>query len=83
MIIEAIFDLIKVPLVWVFSNLPTLDFLSLPSGFINWIIDLFSLVAYFVPIPDFLAMLGISILITNFQVVKNIILRVWEALPFN
>lgn len=81
MIIEGIFNVIFGALEFVINLLPTVD-ISLPTGFFQWFTEIVSLSAYFLPLADFFAMMGIWFFVVNFNIIWKSIQRIWDALPF-
>jgi hypothetical protein len=81
LIIEGIIDVIWTAISFIVGLLPTLD-ISLPTGFFSWLIDIYDMVAYFVPLVDFMLMLGIWFVVVNFQIIWKTIQRIWDAIPF-
>jgi hypothetical protein len=82
MILEAIFSLINLVLKGIFALIPDMSGITLPTGLVEWFINILNMTAYFLPLIDFLAMMGIWLIVTNFQIIWKIIQRVWDALPF-
>lgn len=82
MVIESLLNGIKSAIIFILDLLPDMPGASLPAGFINWFTDVFSLSAYFLPLGDFIVMLGIFLFVTNFEFFWKLIQRVWDALPF-
>lgn len=81
MIIESIFDAIKVLLVGMFKLMPTLS-VTIPSDLLSWFSDLINAVAWFFPVSDVFLIFGIWVTVTNFNLLWKLIQRVWDALPF-
>jgi hypothetical protein len=82
MILTAIFSLFALIIKGIIALLPDISGISLPIGFTEWFVNIINLSAYFLPLTDFFIMMGIWLLVTNFQIVWKIIQRVWDALPF-
>lgn len=82
MISEFFLNAIKGVINFLISLLPNLESVSLPAGFVSWFSDLLSACSYFLPINDFIVMLGIFIVVTNFEIIWKTILRLWDSLPF-
>jgi len=82
MIVSGLLDLVKSGLLYVISLLPDLSAISLPSGITSWFHDIIASVGYFLPMPDLALMFGIFIAVTYFHVFYNLIMRIWDALPF-
>lgn len=82
MLLEAIFDVIKMALEFLFSLLPSLDSIQMPTGFFQWFTDILSVSSYFLPVTDFLIMMGIWFAATNFEIIWKTLQRIWDALPF-
>lgn len=81
MILEGIISLIVGALEGIFSLLPKIDAGIPPdiaTDFMQWIYG----IAYVLPVTDFLIMLGIWFVVTNFHVIWKLIQRLWDALPF-
>jgi hypothetical protein len=81
-IITAIVSLLVLILKGIVALIPDFSSISLPDGMVQWFVDLVDSVSYFLPIADFIAMLGIWLVVTNFRIVWNVIKRVWDLLPF-
>lgn len=82
MIIEGILNVVALVIKGIIAILPDMGSFSLPSGFLEWFANLLNGATYFLPIGDFLIMLGIWLVVINFQIIWKIIQRVWDALPF-
>lgn len=82
MILELVFNLIKLAILGVLNLLPSMDLLQLPIGFIEWLIEIIQLSGYFLPLTDFVVMFGIWFMVTNFEIIWRTLMRIWDALPF-
>ena len=82
MIIEAILNLIALVIKGIIAILPDMGSLSLPTGFLEWFVNLLNGTAYFLPIGDFLIMFSIWLIVINWQIIWKVIQRIWDALPF-
>lgn len=82
MLVEAFFNLLKGVFEAIMGMLPTLDGITIPSGFITWFTNIMNASSFFLPLADFLIMFGIWMAVTNFDIIWKIIMRIWDALPF-
>lgn len=82
MILEIVLNLIKSLLLIVINLLPTVETFSLPVEMMAWVTNIFSSVAWIVPIDRLMPIFVISFALTNFELVKNIFFRLWDSLPF-
>ncbi|HYK74655.1 MAG TPA: hypothetical protein VEV44_16290, partial [Pseudoneobacillus sp.] len=80
MIIELILNIFIGGFSLLLDLLPTID-INLPQGFMSWLLDIFEMSGYFLPIGDFLAMMGIWFLVVNFHIIWKLIQRIWDSLP--
>lgn len=81
MILEVIFDFIKVPIVWLLSLLPEIS-LTIPSDLIVGTARIFSNANNFVPMTDILLILTFYSLLMNFATIWSILTKLWSLLPF-
>lgn len=56
-------------------SLPNMDIIT------NFILDLIRVSAYFLPIQQFLVMMGMWILIINWNFIYKVITKIWESIP--
>lgn len=82
MILEFIMDLIRNINQFVLDIIPSMNAISLPQGFMTWFTDIVNASMFFLPIPDFLIMFGIWLVIVNFNIIQKLVFRIWDALPF-
>ena len=79
-------ELIVTPIVGVFvglmSLLPAFTSFVIPEQVLTWFSNVMSMAAYFLPVGDFIVMLGVWLAVVNFSVVWRLIQRAWDALPF-
>lgn len=79
-------ELIVAPIVGVFVGLmnllPSFSAFVIPQVVLTWFGNVLFMASYFLPVGDFLIMLGIWLAVVNFSVVWRLIQRVWDALPF-
>lgn len=81
MILEGLISMIVGALKGILSLLPQIDAnipADIATDFMQWIYG----IGYVFPVTDFLVMLGIWFVVTNFHVIWKIIQRLWDALPF-
>jgi hypothetical protein len=84
MILESIFDHIKNLLLMILSILPDMsdNIISLPTGLVAWFTETLQNISTFFPVSDFIAMLSIWLVFSNFKFAWRAITRIWDALPF-
>lgn len=84
MITEAILNLIKSIMTWLFNLIPAPEQTvgAGLSGVSDTFIDIIQGVAYILPVGDILIMLGIWFGIYTFTIGWKLIQRIWDALPF-
>lgn len=81
MIIESIFDILKVAIIVNMQILPKTN-ISIPSDVGIKIAEIISGVKYFLPVKDLGLMLLITLLVTNWWIIWKSLQRIWDALPF-
>lgn len=81
MITELLINIFVTPLELIISLLPSLNF-SQPSELAVWFANILMSVGYFLPVADLLVILGLWMLVVNFNVVWKLILRIWDSIPF-
>lgn len=81
MITEWFFNMFRSLFEVILGLLPVID-ITIPTGFMTWFTDILSASAYFLPLIDFVIMLGIFVAVTNFEIIWKTIQRIWDALPF-
>jgi hypothetical protein len=83
MVINLMLDVVWWLIYRILDLFPTLPSFSLElDAFSNWFLGIVSFVSYFLPLGDLIAIFSLWILLVNFHIVKNLIFRVWDALPF-
>lgn len=79
-------ELLVTPIVGVFVGLmnllPAFTAFVVPEEVLTWLGSVMSMAGYFLPVWDFLVMLGIWLAVVNFTVIWRLIQRAWDALPF-
>lgn len=81
MITESIFDVIFTALNFLFSLIPSMSALSIPTDIATLLTDLIKKVGYFLPLGDFALMFGIFLIVMNFRFIFNLLNRLWDMLP--
>ena len=67
---------------FIVTLLPNLDAIQIPDG-ITSALEFFSINAgYFIPMGDLAIIFTIYIVVTNFRFFYNLIVKIWELLPF-
>jgi len=80
MILEALINLMLLPVSIGLNALPILDF-NIPLDIPIKIAEMFKMVSGFLPFDDVIKILSLQFMITNWRLVWNVVQRVWDALP--
>ncbi len=81
MIIESIFDVLKVVIIFNMQILPKIN-ISIPADVGIKIAEIINSVKYFLPVKDLGLMLLITLVVTNWWIIWKSLQRIWDALPF-
>lgn len=81
MITEALLNLIYSGYSFFMNRIPDVD-LSLPTDLVSGFINIITGIGYIFPLGDFLIILTIFILITNFRIIYNTVRTIRSFLPF-
>lgn len=81
MIVEAFLNIILLLLTPIISVLPVIE-IPIPTGLSNWILDIFRMSSMFLPIPTIMTILGLSFVITNFNIIWKLVMKFIKLLPF-
>lgn len=81
MVIEGLLSLIYSFSKFIVDKIPNID-LSLPSDIVGGFINIIHGLGYIFPLGDFIIILSIYIIVTNFHVIYNIIRVIRSFLPF-
>lgn len=81
MITEALLNLIYYGYSFFMNRIPDID-LTIPADIVGGFINIITGIGYIFPLGDFLIILTIFILITNFRIIYNTIRTIRSFLPF-
>ena len=81
MITEALLNLIYSGYSFFMNRIPDID-LTIPADIVGGFINIVTGIGYIFPLGDFLIILTIFILITNFRIIYNTIRSIRSFLPF-
>lgn len=82
MIIDTISNVATSAILFIIGLLPNIDLGYQLAGFCDWTIGIFNSINYFIPLPFLLGILGAKIALRYAWAIKNLLLLIWDALPF-